>query len=142
MLASWLRMKYPHQFQGALAASAPILYFRGIPNEFGFSESITQSFYNVSSKIPSIMNEGFGYIVNATEDEYEDISTWMNLCSTLQNSSDLQELYEHLENGYAYMCMTNYPYPSNFLEPMPAWPVKETYWSFENVPETSTAGST
>jgi hypothetical protein len=29
-------------------------------------------------------------------------------------------------NGYAYMAMTNYPYPSEFLEPMPAWPVNES----------------
>lgn len=26
-------------------------------------------------------------------------------------------------NGFSYMAMTNYPYPSSFLTPMPAWPV-------------------
>jgi hypothetical protein len=26
-------------------------------------------------------------------------------------------------NGYSYMAMTNYPYSSSFLNPMPAWPV-------------------
>ena len=36
MLASWMRMKFPDKITGALAASAPILHFKGAvdPNDF------------------------------------------------------------------------------------------------------------
>ena len=45
MLAAWMRMKHPSVVQGALAASAPILYFHGAEhntdNGAGFFKVIT-----------------------------------------------------------------------------------------------------
>ena len=46
MLAAWMRMKFPHAVQGALAASAPIFYFKdadGAP-ETKFYDILTQDF--------------------------------------------------------------------------------------------------
>jgi lysosomal Pro-X carboxypeptidase len=36
MLAAWMRMKYPNYIQGAIASSAPILWFDGMidPNAY------------------------------------------------------------------------------------------------------------
>ena len=83
------------------------------------------------------MKEGWDYLFNSTEDEWANFTEWLNLCSPIENTTDIEDIYEHFLNGYAYMAMTNYPYPSNFLEPMPAWPVNETKYSFEGISETA-----
>ena len=51
------------------------------------------------------------------------MSTAFNTCADLQTKDDINNLYNHLMNGFSYMAMTNYPYPTSFLTPMPASPV-------------------
>ena len=31
-----------------------------------------------------------------------------------------------METAWVYMAMTNYPYPTRFLAPLPGWPVAES----------------
>jgi lysosomal Pro-X carboxypeptidase len=80
-----------------------------------------------------IVKEGWGYIVGAPSTDYEMISTAFNTCDPVASDTDLKNLYTHLMNGYAYLAMTNYPYETSFLEPMPAWPVKESAKFFDNI---------
>ena len=69
----------------------------------------------------------------ATEDKYEEMSQIFNTCTPISNSSDITHMYSHYSNGYQYMAMTDYPYPASFLEPMPAWPIKEAVKPFANI---------
>jgi lysosomal Pro-X carboxypeptidase len=55
MLAAWMRMKYPHIIQGALASSAPILYFKGATKPESYFEVATRSFELVDSRCPKII---------------------------------------------------------------------------------------
>lgn len=44
VLASWFRLKYPHIVIGALASSAPILYFEDITPHDGYGAVVTKDF--------------------------------------------------------------------------------------------------
>ncbi|KAL3749283.1 hypothetical protein ACJRO7_010396 [Eucalyptus globulus] len=48
MLASWFRLKYPHLAFGALASSAPILYFDGITPQDAYFSVVTKDFKEAS----------------------------------------------------------------------------------------------
>lgn len=65
---------------------------------------------------------------------FGQISDIFNTCTAIKNTTEINFLYSHLMNGYQYMAMTNYPYPANFLEPMPAWPVNEAVKAWIDVP--------
>ena len=68
MLAAWLRMKYPATFQGALAASAPILYFRDSPSasEDAFSDIATADFAGTfpDQRCSKGIREGFDLLMD------------------------------------------------------------------------------
>jgi len=62
MLAAWMRMKFPQTIQGALAASAPILYFHGAENMANdgaaFFDVITNDFATVPKPENGLCAEG------------------------------------------------------------------------------------
>lgn len=51
MLASWFRLKYPHVALGAVASSAPILYFDGIAPKFGYYSVVTKDFKVINNQL-------------------------------------------------------------------------------------------
>ena len=143
MLAAWLRMKYPATFQGALAASAPILYFKNAPStrEDAFSEVATKDFadvYPVHQNCSKGIKEGFETLVSLKDNKtaglgYAEISSMYKTCSMVNSSQDIMDLYAHIQNAFLYMAMTDYPYESAFLQPMPASPVNVSCESYENI---------
>lgn len=47
-----------------------------------------------------------------------------NLCSPLTNDNDVSTLKDWVSELYVNLAMINYPYPANFLTPLPGNPVK------------------
>jgi lysosomal Pro-X carboxypeptidase len=51
------------------------------------------------------------------------LSTNWKLCKPLKTADDVKELKSWLSDVYTNLAMINYPYPSNFLVPVPANPI-------------------
>jgi len=46
------------------------------------------------------------------------------MCSPLTNDNDVLKLKDWIAELYVNLAMINYPYPANFLSPLPAYPIK------------------
>lgn len=86
MLAAWLRMKFPSTFQGALAASAPFLYFQGAPSapETGYDEICTADFRKALDKSPELIRESFEDMMSmkTRESTWDDLTSIFNICES------------------------------------------------------------
>jgi len=143
MLAAWMRMKHPHVIQGALAASAPIFYFKGADGapETKFFDIITEDFNQTmpgnttDNRCGTGIKEAFTYFADVQNDPtvWPEFKTLFNLCGDITSTKDIDNLYDHLSNAYAYMAMTDYPTAANFLNPMPAFPVNASCEYFAKV---------
>lgn len=54
------------------------------------------------------------------------VSEVLHLCTSLKNSQDVQHLKDWIAETWVNLAMVDYPYESNFLQPLPAWPIKVT----------------
>lgn len=130
MLAAWLRMKYPQYFQGAIAASAPILWFEGATDPSAFTEIAGKAIQKAGGDTCyNSMKYGFFDLVNIKHDAalYSKIDTTFNICSnsTIKSSTDVDTLIGLLSDSLGTMAMVNYPYATDFINPLPAWPISE-----------------
>lgn len=128
MLASYWRLKYPSIVDGAIAASAPVWQFMGVPglDPEAFSRIATEDFANVTKTCSDAIRSTFLLVesMSKTSAGRAELTNAFNLCAPLQSQSDGDKLSAFINNGFTYMAMTDYPYESSFLQPMPAWPVK------------------
>ena len=125
MLSAWLRMKYPHVFQGALAASAPILFFDGVVSPNAYDDIATDDYRKADEQCPVMIKAGFDQLLELREqaDSYQTLHDIFNLCDVPSGAAEVQSLINTLDSSLGTMAMVDYPYPTNFVEPLPAWPV-------------------
>jgi len=125
MLSAWFRLKYPHLVAGALAASAPIWLFPGTGvSQYVYNEIITNTFAKADANCPKYIQTAL-IAANASAQTPAGLAMLSQVfkpCSPLQNTSDWWALYAYLIDGFSSLTMADYPYPTNFEGPMPAWP--------------------
>ncbi|XP_069939974.1 lysosomal Pro-X carboxypeptidase isoform X2 [Cherax quadricarinatus] len=126
MLAAWFRMKYPHVVQGAIASSAPILQFTDITPCEDFGKLVTADFSKESPECANVIRNSWAAIDSVTRNEAG--LAWLtqawSLCKPLKTPQDITSLKNYLVNVWTNLAMVDYPYPANFLAPLPAYPIK------------------
>ncbi|XP_055493171.1 lysosomal Pro-X carboxypeptidase-like isoform X1 [Leucoraja erinacea] len=125
MLAAWFRMKYPNIVVGALAASAPIWLFEDLTPCEAFSNIVTKDFLKSGKGCAESIRHSWDAINNLSSkaEDLKFLSSIFHLCSPLQES-DIVIFKSWLVNTWVNFAMMDYPYEANFLQPLPAWPIK------------------
>mgnify|MGYP001793564122 CR=1 FL=1 len=52
------------------------------------------------------------------------IKQQFNICGSMTAPSDLQNLKNWITGAWSNIAMVEYPYPANFIQNLPAWPIK------------------
>ncbi|XP_042956828.1 lysosomal Pro-X carboxypeptidase-like [Carya illinoinensis] len=108
MLASWFRLKYSHVAIGALASSAPILYFDDITPQDGYYSIVTKDFREASETCYQTIKNSWSIIdeVAFKPDGLSILSKTFKTCNPL-NSVDV--LKNYLVSMYARAAQYNSP---------------------------------
>ncbi|KAL5131949.1 Lysosomal Pro-X carboxypeptidase [Glycine soja] len=108
MLASWFRLKYPHLAIGALASSAPILYFDNITPQDGYYSVVSRDFREASETCYQTILKSWSEIdrVASQPKGLSILSQRFNTCRPLNESSELKD---YLINMYASSAQYNHP---------------------------------
>lgn len=127
MLSAYMRFKYPNVIDAALAASAPIymITFTGSEREF-FFPAVTKDFLNADPNCPGNVVSAFDMIEKLKNQGLEglaELSKIFKLCKPLASTEQIHHLLGWIRNVFTSLAMGDYPYPTNFLAPLPGHPV-------------------
>ncbi|CAE6115466.1 unnamed protein product [Arabidopsis arenosa] len=96
MLAAWFRLKYPHIALGALASSAPLLYFEDTRPKFGYYYVITKVFKETNKRCYNTIRKSWEEIdrVAAKPNGLLILSKKFKTCTPLSRSFDLKDFLD------------------------------------------------
>ncbi|XP_010527988.1 PREDICTED: lysosomal Pro-X carboxypeptidase-like [Tarenaya hassleriana] len=106
MLATWFRLKYPHVAIGALASSAPLLYFEDTVPKYGYFYVVTQVIKKTSQTCYETIRKSWDDIDRVAwhPNGLSILSEKFKTCAPLNRSSDLKD---YLESMYSLVVQYN-----------------------------------
>jgi pimeloyl-ACP methyl ester carboxylesterase len=123
-LALWLRLKNPNIWAGAIASSVtPLKHLLRETN--GFARIETEAYANVSSKCPELIRTGWKELYEgaATPAGRKSVAQALSLCSlALPDQHAAQDIHGWISGALETLVQYGYPYPTNFYNPVPAYP--------------------
>ncbi|XP_073041156.1 uncharacterized protein [Primulina eburnea] len=131
MLAAWMRLKYPHIAIGALASSAPVLQFEDVVPPETFYDIVSNDFRRESVSCVNTIKTSWDLIEKEAQrnNGLSHLTETFRFCRKLDSADDLSDW---LSSAYSYLAMADYPYPADFLMPMPGNPIKEVCNKIDN----------
>ncbi|CAL1299415.1 unnamed protein product [Larinioides sclopetarius] len=124
MLAAWIRIKYPHLVNGALASSAPILLFTNEASCYAHPAIITKDFMRSGISCPKNIRRSWEVIrkIGKSDSGAKFLSDTFKTCQAIK-PSDINSFVDWIASTWQSLAMTDYPYPTNFLNPLPGNPI-------------------
>ncbi|XP_030455201.1 uncharacterized protein LOC115676423 [Syzygium oleosum] len=109
VLASWFRLKYPHVALGALASSAPILYFYDLTPHDSYASVVAKDFLETSFSCHQTIRRSWEEIDRVASEPrgLTKLSKTFKTCRPLRSSSELKD---HLIGVYAGAAQYNDPF--------------------------------
>mmetsp|Transcript_26901 Transcript_26901/g.67627 ORF Transcript_26901/g.67627 Transcript_26901/m.67627 type:complete len:493 (-) Transcript_26901:66-1544(-) len=125
MLSAWWRRLYPDVVHASLASSAPIVLLGGVVPSPTYYGIVTNDFKAVDERCPDLVRSGFSAMIDLadTDEGLETITSTFKLCKPL-GKNDLDHMVKWIMNSLGSLAMMNYPYPTNFLAPLPGYPIR------------------
>ncbi|XP_057864869.1 uncharacterized protein LOC131072652 [Cryptomeria japonica] len=121
MLAAWFRLKYPHITIGALASSAPLLYFDDITPTYGYGSVVTKDFRNASDICYRRINESWA-MMDKIASSPQGLLNLSKLFNTCQNITHTVALYDVLEDIYESAAQYNFQQVEGICEAINSLP--------------------
>ena len=138
MLAAWHRFKYPHLSVGAIASGAPIDFYPNDSVQEVFEAAVVNTFSTYGGQAGGCgecLKTAFAAADKATNSELK--AAGVRPCEPMRDDS--AERYAFYARGaLASIAMVDYPYPTNFIAPLPANPVQHACDSLVNGGTSST----